>query len=222
MNTKDAHVAGHKQLHVLIYEDNDELREVLVQLVNESLDLSCCGAFADTRDLENQLTSSKPDAVIMDIDLPFRNGIETTRLLKSIRPELPVLILTVFEDDSKIFNAICAGAGGYLLKNSMPERILDAIIELCKGGAPMSPMVARKVLETFKIAPPISDKAYDLSVRELEILQLLTQGLSYKSIASKCFISIDTVKFHAKNIYEKLQVHSKSEAVVVALKNKLV
>jgi DNA-binding NarL/FixJ family response regulator len=216
-------LATHNQpMRVLIYEDNDELREVLMQLVNESLELSCCGAFADSRELDNQLSTSKPDAVIMDIDLPFRNGIETTRIIKETHPGLPVLILTVFEDDVKIFNAICAGADGYLLKNSRPERILDSLLELKRGGAPMSPMVARKVLETFKIAPPVSDKTYDLSSRELEILQLLTQGMNYKTIAAKCFISLDTVKFHAKNIYEKLQVHSKSEAVIVALKNKIV
>ena len=209
-------------MRVIIYEDNSDLRDVLSQLVNETVQLECVGEFGDSRELEKQLAATKPDVVIMDIDLPYRNGIETTQLIKESHPHVAVLILTVFEDDVKIFNAICAGADGYLLKNSKSEKIIESIFEITRGGSPMSPMVARKVLETFKVNKPVADKKYDLSARELEILELLTRGLNYKAIASHCYISTDTVKFHTKNIYEKLQVHSKAEAVSVAIKNRIV
>ncbi|MFM7727186.1 MAG: response regulator [Flavobacteriales bacterium] len=210
------------KLRVALFEDNDALRDVLSQVINDHPQLECSGAFSEATQLDALLADSKPDVIVMDIDLPRVNGIEATRRIKQSERPIPVLILTVFEDEVKIFNAICAGAEGYLLKNTTPDKIIDSILDIAQGGSPMSPLVARKVLETFKDKNISIEKKYDLSARELEVLNLLTQGLSYKLIAAKCFISIDTVKFHAKNIYEKLQVHSKSEAVIVALKHRLV
>lgn len=210
-------------LKIVLFEDNEALRDILCQLINETPGLQCAGDFPDSKNMIQRLKDSHAEFVIMDIDLPFKNGIESTQIIKEAFPNIPVLILTVFEDDTKIFNAICAGANGYLLKNSKPEKIIESIFEIKQGGAPMSPMVARKVLETYKQGNnKPKNKEYDLSSRESEILELLTQGLSYKMIADKCNISIDTVKFHSKNIYEKLHVHSKSEAIILAINQRIV
>ncbi len=210
-------------LKIVLFEDNDALRDILSQLINDSPGLQCVGDFPDSKNIIQRLKDTNAEFVIMDIDLPYKNGIESTQIIKDAFPNIPVLILTVFEDDTKIYNAICAGANGYLLKNSKPEKIIESIFEIKQGGAPMSPMVARKVLETYKQENnKPKNKEYDLSARESEILELLTQGLSYKMIAEKCFISIDTVKFHSKNIYEKLHVHSKSEAIILAINKRIV
>lgn len=211
------------QVKIVLFEDNDALREVLFQLINDSEGLECVGAFSDAENVLENLRHTEASFVIMDIDLPGMNGIDSTRIVKANFPEMPVLILTIFEDDAKIFNAICAGANGYLLKNSTPTQIIQSIREMVQGGAPMSPMVARKVLESYKVNNGAKRNIiYDLSQREREILELVTKGMSYKMISDTCNISIDTVKFHAKNIYEKLQVHSKSEAIVLAIRNRIV
>lgn len=211
------------QVKIVLFEDNDALREVLFQLINDSEGLDCVGAFSDAENVLEHLRQTEASFVIMDIDLPGMNGIDSTRILKASFPDMPVLMLTIFEDDAKIFNAICAGANGYLLKNSTPNQIIQSIREMVHGGAPMSPMVARKVLESYKANNGATrNKTYDLSQREREILELITKGMSYKMVSETCNISIDTVKFHAKNIYEKLQVHSKSEAIVLAIRNRIV
>ena len=169
------------------------------------------------------MNRSLPDLILMDIEMPGMNGIEAVRVIKSHFPNTLVLMQTANEEDDKIFDAICAGASGYLLKNTAPSRILEAIHEANLGGSPMSPSVARKVLERFSTIQKVSTKnEFDLSEREKEILQLLVKGMSYKLIADACFLSIDTVKFHIKNIYEKLQVNSKAEAVAKAFKSGLV
>lgn len=212
-----------KPFKVAIFEDNFSFREVLSQLLNDTKEFICTGAFSDTRNIIEKINESQAELVIMDIDMPFVNGIESTQIIKEANPQLPVLILTVFEDEYKIYNAICAGANGYLLKNSNPEKILESIHEIRLGGAPMSTMVARKVLDTFKqVQCKNKNTSYNLSSREIEILELLTKGLNYKMIAEHCFISIDTVKYHAKNIYEKLHVHSKSEAIILAINQRIV
>jgi DNA-binding NarL/FixJ family response regulator len=157
--------------------------------------------------------------MLMDVGLPGMSGIEGVRALKERLPDLQILILTVYGDDDHVFEAICAGAHGYLVKDTPPDRLLEAIRELRTGGAPMSPEVARKVVTMFqKIAPPRSEDNR-LSVRELEVLKLLAEGHSYKTAAARLAVSLDTVRFHVRNIYEKLHVHSKSEAVVKALKS---
>lgn len=210
-------------LKIVLFEDNDALRDALFQLINESEDLACVGAFSDAENVLENLRQTEAAIVVMDIDLPGMNGIDSTRIVKAHFPEMPVLMLTIFEDDTKIFNAICAGANGYLLKNSTPTQIIQSIREMVQGGAPMSPMVARKVLESYKVNNGAKRNiTYDLSQREREILELITRGMSYKMVSETCNISIDTVKFHAKNIYEKLQVHSKSEAIVLAIRNRIV
>jgi DNA-binding NarL/FixJ family response regulator len=158
----------------------------------------------------------------MDIEMPGTNGIEAVRLIKEHYPAVLIIMQTVIEDNDKIFDAICAGASGYLLKNTAPARLLEAINEANAGGSPMSPSVARKVLEKFSIFRSQSQKQeFDLTEREKEILQHLVKGMSYKMIADACFLSIDTVKFHIKNIYDKLQVNSKAEAVAKAFKSGL-
>lgn len=210
-------------MNVTLFEDNDSLREILSQLINDSEDMTCGGAFPDTFGLLDRIDETNPDVVIMDIDLPGMNGIAAVEALKEHRPELPVLILTVFEDDDKIFHAVCAGAAGYLLKNTPPNRLLEALRELKSGGAPMSSMVARKVLAMFKDrSTGRSQASFNLTERELEVLDLITKGISYKAISEKLEVSLDTIKFHAKNIYDKLQVHTKTDAVVKALKHRIV
>jgi DNA-binding NarL/FixJ family response regulator len=165
----------------------------------------------------------KPDVVIMDIDMPLVNGIDGTRLIKEILPEIQILIHTVFEDESKLFDCLCAGANGYILKKTSPEKFIDAIYEVLAGGSPMSPSIARKVFESFVNGNSKQIKiSYDLSKREKEILQLLVKGFSYKMIASECGISNDTVKTHLKNIYTKLHVNCGREAVAKALIDKII
>lgn len=158
----------------------------------------------------------------MDIGMPGMSGIEGVRLLKSVFPQVDVIMQTVYEDDERIFQSIIAGASGYLLKKTPPAKILEAIKDIREGGAPMSASIARKVLTMFQSPSPLKSSEYDLSEREKEVLGGLVKGLSYKMIADQCFISIDTVRSHIKNIYEKLHVHSKGEAVAKAMRNRLV
>ncbi|MBK7850403.1 MAG: response regulator transcription factor [Bacteroidetes bacterium] len=210
-------------LKIAIYEDNRMFRELLTDLVQCSPGLICTGSFPDANNILQKMNRSLPDVILMDIEMPGMNGIEAVKVIKSHFPNTLVLMQTANEEDDKIFDAICAGASGYLLKNTAPSRILEAIHEANLGGSPMSPSVARKVLERFSTIQKVSTKnEFDLSEREKEILQLLVKGMSYKLIADACFLSIDTVKFHIKNIYEKLQVNSKAEAVAKAFKSGLV
>jgi DNA-binding NarL/FixJ family response regulator len=165
----------------------------------------------------------RPDVVLMDIELPGINGIVAVRLIKERFPEVKILMETIFEEDEKVFQSVCNGAEGYILKNTPPGEILDSITEIYEGGAPMTPAIALKVLRMFKHnLSENKDDSFNLSSREKEILKCLVEGMSYKLIAANCFISIDTVHGHIKNIYKKLQVHSKSEAVVKAIKGKIV
>jgi len=165
----------------------------------------------------------KPQLVFLDIEMPGMNGIEAVKVLKPQFPEIKILMETIFEDDEKVFHSICNGAEGYILKNTPPTQILEAIREIHEGGAPMTPSIASKVLAMFKAGTSFTkDETHNLTDREMEILRYLVDGMSYKTIADKCFVSIDTVSSHVKNIYKKLQVHSKSEAVAKAIKGKIV
>jgi DNA-binding NarL/FixJ family response regulator len=210
-------------IRVTIFEDNTSLRRGLIALINGSDGFECAGAFGNCDNLVKNITDTKPDVVLMDIKMPGMDGIEAVRMLKSHFPEIKILMETVFEDDEKVFQSICNGAEGYILKNTPPAHILEAIQEIYEGGAPMTPSIARKVLAMFKSGTSfIKQEAYNLTDRETEVLKYLVNGMSYKLIAEKCFVSQDTVSFHIKNIYKKLRVHSKSEAVSKAIRGKIV
>jgi len=210
-------------IRVTIFEDNKSLRYGLYQLINGSEGFICGGAFEDCLNLHKDIEDSKPDVVLMDIEMPGVNGIEAVIMLREKYPDLKILMQTIFEDNEKIFRSILAGASGYILKNTSPSRFLEYIKETFEGGAPMSPSVATKVLKIVaQQSPPLKADSFNLSNREKEVLSCLVKGMSYKLIADACFISIDTVRGHIRNIYEKLHVHSKSEAVATALKRNII
>jgi DNA-binding NarL/FixJ family response regulator len=211
------------EIKVAVFEDNNKLRESLVQLINSSEAMVCTGAFADAGKLILKIEQSLPDVVLMDINMPGVSGIEAVKTIKDKFPAIRILMQTVFDDNDKIFAAICAGASGYMLKKTAPHKMLEAVHETYLGGAPMTPSVAMKVLQMFRIQSPVEKNEFiDLSDREKEILGLLVKGRSYKQVAADCFISIDTVSTHIRHIYEKLHVHSKSEAVAKAIFQKLI
>jgi len=209
-------------IKVVIFEDNKHLRESLSLVINNTEGMACSGAFSNGNNLVKDMVNGNPDLVIMDIDMPGMDGIECTKLIKRQFPSVKILMQTVFEENEKIYEAIKAGANGYILKKARPDELIAAIREVASDGAPMSPEVARKVLDLLKSGGPESDhNMVELTQREKEILQMLVDGHSYKSIAAQLFISFFTVQSHIKNIYEKLEVNSKSEAVTKALKNRL-
>src|SRR6478609_533777 len=211
------------EIKVAIFEDNKMLRESLQQLINNEKDMYCTGAFADANKLIRNMQMANPDVVMMDINMPGVSGIEAVQFIKEKFPQVQILMQTVFEENDKIFAAICAGASGYMLKKTAPQKMIEAVRETHLGGAPMTASVAVKVLQMFRSQSAAEHKEYiDLSEREKEILALLVKGKSYKAIASECFISIDTVSTHVRHIYEKLHVHSKSEAVAKAINQKLI
>ena len=209
-------------IRVTIFEDNNSLRNGLFQLVNGSEGFTCVGAFEDCLDVLKNIEDTKPDVILMDIEMPGINGIEAVRILREKYPVVKILMQTIFEESDKIFQSILAGASGYILKNTSPSRILDFIKETYEGGAPMSPSVATKVLKMVGQQPVEKNSSFNLSDREKEILSCLVKGMSYKLIADACFISIDTVRGHIRNIYEKLHVHSKGEAIAAAIKDRIV
>ncbi len=208
---------------ILIYDDNRKRRESLEMLIDLTDDICCVGSFPDCRNVVKDIEQCQPDLVLMDIDMPFVNGIEGVVLIRNKYPSLKVVMQTVFEDNEKLFACIRAGADGYILKKAQPKELLNAIDEVLKGGAPMTPSIARQVLQFVSSTENKKKKIeFNLTTRETEILSLLVQGLSYKMIADKCFISLPTVNSHIQKIYEKLQVHSAIEAVTKAIDNKIV
>ena len=208
-------------IKVIIFDDNDSLRDSVTMLLRDTADFTLAGSYSHCLDVTENIRNTKPDVVIMDIDMPGMNGIEGVKLIRKNFPTVQVLMLTVFDDDEKVFAAIKAGAGGYILKNAEPENLLHAISEVYNGGAPMTPGIARKVLHQFQTILPEEQKDYGLSVREKEVLALLVEGLSYKMIAGKLKIIYDTVRAYMKKIYEKLHVASMTEAVAKAINQKL-
>jgi len=210
-------------IKVVIFEDNRSLRISLAQLINGSEGFSCAGAFENCQDILHDIERTNPDVVLMDIEMPGINGIVAVSMLREKHPELKVLMQTIFEDNEKIFQSILAGASGYIIKTTAPSRMLEFIKETFEGGAPMSPSVATKVLKMVAAPSPlITENIFNLSEREKEILSCLVKGMSYKLIATACFISIDTVRGHIRHIYEKLHVHSKGEAVAKAIKGRII
>ncbi len=209
-------------IKVALYEDNDTLRTSLSALLQTSEEFEFLGAYNSPVDILLNCKKSLPEVILMDVDMPILNGIEATQLVKEHYPQVNILILTVFEDKVKLFSALQAGASGYLLKKSKVMEIVEAIHEINRGGSPMTPEIARKVLEYFNQPKVKQSEENALSDREIDILKCLVNGDSYKMIAANCFISMGTVRSHINNIYKKLHVNSKSEAVVKALKERLV
>lgn len=211
-------------INVAIVEDNNTIREGLAALINGTQGYSCVGSFVDCESFLKKLISLSVDVVLMDIALPGMSGIEGVKKAIEIKENLDVLMLTIYEDSEVVFDALCAGACGYLVKKTPPGRLLDAIKEVYEGGSPMSSRIARQVITAFKESKDQSkDKfTYRLSDREIEVLNLLAQGNNYQQIADQLFISVDTVRHHIKNIYKKLRVHTQSEAVAKAIRKKII
>jgi DNA-binding NarL/FixJ family response regulator len=212
------------EIKVTLFEDNKDLREGMQALLNGSPGFTCTGAYANCNNLVNRLKDGEPDVVLMDIQMPGTSGIEGVVILRQEFPDLPVLMQTVFEDEAKVFAAICAGANGYILKSTPPVKLLEAVKEVAEGGSPMTGSIASKVLKMFKHQNIKADvgRNIDLGTREKEILSLLVDGDSYKIIAEKLYISYETVHSHIKKIYQKLHVNSVNEAVSKALRNKII
>lgn len=210
---------------VLVVEDNNIIRDSLRALLNGTEGLSCPGAYNSCEQLfANNNAISNADIVLMDIGLPGMDGIEGVKKLKQMRPELDIVMLTVYEENQKVFDALCAGACGYLVKKTPPVKLLEAISEVYNGGSPMSPVIARKVVgilqgEKKSTASENDDK---LTEREIEVLSCLSDGQSYQEIADRLYISIDTVRQHIKSIYGKLHVHTQSGAVAKAIRKGII
>ncbi len=211
-----------KAIEILIYEDNDDMREGLAQLIQRTPEFKLSGAFADCMSAEAQIKKLLPDVILMDIDMPGINGIQAVKIIRHFDVDVQILMLTVFDTNEKIFDALCAGASGYLLKKASPFKIIEAIKDVSSGGSPMTPEIAKKVLAHFSRQPLKNESIYNLTQREKDILFCLTQGYSYKMIAAQLQLSIDTVRFYIKQIYLKLQVNSAPEAIAKALREHLV
>lgn len=211
-----------KPARVVIIEDLAEIRDCLVALIQGTQGFHCAASFRTMEEALEGIEEAAPNVVLTDLGLPGMDGIEGIRRLREIYPDVPILALTIYDNDDKIFDALCAGASGYLLKNTQPTRLLESLNEVIQGGAPMSPEVARRVVKLFRDFRPPEHAHYHLTPQETELLRLLVDGHHYKTAAHELNISISTVSFHLKNIYTKLQVHSKSEAVAKALRERLI
>lgn len=206
---------------VLVYDDNVNLRESLEKLVQFSDDLLLVGSYGNVQNAATEVKELQPDVILMDIDMPGLNGIEAVKQIRQFNQKTHIIMLTVFDDNAHVLDAICSGASGYLLKKHISDRLQEAIKEVLQGGAPMSPGIARMVIESMQQKTADENK-YNLTQREKEILSNLSKGNSYKMIAAYLVISIDTVRTHIKRIYEKLQVHSQTEAISKAMNERIV
>jgi DNA-binding NarL/FixJ family response regulator len=209
-------------IKVAIIEDQRNIRDCLSFLVSGTEGFSCTGSYRTMEEALDKIPRAMPDIVLSDIGLPGMDGIKGVRILKERYPDLVILMLSVYNDDDRIFDAICAGATGYLLKKTQPARLIESIKEAVQGGAPMSPEVARRVMEIFREFHPSERVDYNLTPHETRLLKLFVQGHNYKTAAAELGLSVNTISFHVRNIYDKLQVHSRSEAVAKALRNRLV
>ena len=209
-------------ISVCIIEDLDEIRDGLAALIDDSDGYRCAGAFGAMEEALERLPGNVPalpDVALIDIGLPGMSGIAGVRLLRERWPSISSLMLTVHDENQRIFEALCAGANGYLLKNTPPERLLESIRDVAEGGAPMSPEVARRVVQIFREFQPPPDADYDLTPHESRILQMLVRGENCKTTAEKLGATVHAISYHLRNIYEKLQVHSRTEAVAKALRS---
>jgi DNA-binding NarL/FixJ family response regulator len=210
-------------IKVTIFDDNKSRRELLQLLLDSTKGFACSGAFEDCRNVITNIEMNMPDVVLMDIDMPYVNGIEGLTQIKAQFPEIKIMMQTIFEDDEKIFSAISAGADGYILKKTPPVKLLEFIHEIMDGGAPMTPSVARQLLlMVSKKSTSKKVSSFNLTKREQDILELLVKGYSYKMIAEQCHVSYATVNSHISHIYEKLHVSSGTEAVAKAIEHKIV
>jgi DNA-binding NarL/FixJ family response regulator len=209
-------------IKVAIVEDQREIRECLALLVNGTEGYTCTGSYRSMEEALEKIPRQVPDVVLSDIGLPGMSGIDGVRRLKELLPGLLVLMLTVYDDDERIFDAMCAGACGYLLKKTPPARLLASLEDVVAGGAPMSPEVARRVIALFREIRPPDRADYHLTPHETRLLKLFVEGHNYKTAAAELKVSVNTINFHVRSIYDKLQVHSRSEAVAKALLNRLV
>jgi DNA-binding NarL/FixJ family response regulator len=211
-------------IKVVLVEDNNTIREGLAALINGTSGYNCIGSFSDCESFLLKLETMKIDVVLMDIGLPGMSGIDGITKAKMVKPDLNILMLTVYEDSQSVFKALCAGACGYLVKKTPPSRLLEAINDAFEGGAPMSSLIARQVITVFQQTQNKKSEQSDtdLSSREIEVLTSLSHGNNYQEIADRLFISVDTVRHHIRNIYRKLHVHSQSEAVAKAIRKGLI
>ncbi len=209
-------------INVAIIEDHREFRDYLTALISGSEGFECTGSFRSVEDALPKINRNVPDVILLDIGLPGMSGIEGIRLFKERYPEILLLTLTIHDDDERIFDALCAGASGYLLKKTQPGQLVESVKEAAQGGAPMSPEVARRVVKLFREIRPPERADYNLTPHEVRILKLLVEGHNYKTAATKLGVAPTTINFHLQNIYQKLQVHSKTEAVAKALRNRLI
>jgi DNA-binding NarL/FixJ family response regulator len=209
-------------LRVVIIEDLREVREGLRMLIDGTRGFACANSYRTMEEALGRVGDDRPDVILTDIGLPGMSGVEGIPHLRGRCPEVPILTLTVYDNDDEVFNALCAGACGYLLKNTPPARLLESLREAVEGGAPMSPEVARRVVKLFREFRPPERAPSHLTPQETELLKLLVEGHHYKTAADALGISTNTVSFHLKNIYTKLQVHSKTEAVAKALRERLI
>ena len=210
-----------RPVKIAIVEDIREIREGLARLINSTPGYRCTGVYASMEEALEKIPNNLPNLVLSDIGLPGIDGISGITILKERYPELLILMLTVYDDNERIFDAICAGACGYLLKKTPWEKVVEALKEAVEGGSPMSPEVARRVINLFREIKPPKEAAYELTPHEVRLLRMLVEGHSYKTAAAELHVSVNTIKFHLRHIYDKLQVHTKSEAVAKALRHGL-
>jgi len=209
-------------IRVAVVEDHREYRDYLVALLNGTPGLRCTASFRSMEEALEKIIANLPDVALVDIGLPGMTGVEGITILKHRHPNILLLALTVYDDDERIFEALCAGATGYLLKKTQPAELIASLKDVIAGGAPMSPEVARRVVKLFREIRPHEKADYHLTPHEIKILKLLMEGRSYRTVASELKVTPSTVSFHLQRIYEKLQVHSKTEAVAKALRNRLI
>ena len=209
-------------LKVALIEDQEQIRQGLKILINRNPGYECIAACGTVEEALVAFAREAPNVALVDIGLPGISGIEGTRILRQRYPAIQVIILTVYDDDERIFQALCAGAFGYLLKNTAPSRLIESIRDVAHGGASVSPEIARRVITLFQTMRPVERVECELTPHEIRILKLLVEGHNYKTAALELKVSVNTISFHVRHIYEKLQVHSKSEAVAMALRNSLI